>query len=116
MARPRTVEPKDVIAKFRDGTFKYGSEAARHFGCSRVRINQILNEHAPDLIVGKVKPQTAAETKVVAKRQKAMIVATEKALNKHPTHTAAAEALGLTKSGLYSRMRRFGIEFDRQSA
>lgn len=116
MARPRTIDPKAVIDKFRDGSFRYGSEAARHFGCSRVRINQILNEHAPDLIVGKVKPQTAAETKAVAKRQKVMITATERALHEHATHTAAADALGLTKSGLYSRMRRFGIEFDRQPA
>ncbi len=109
MARPRTIDPTAVVGGFRDGTFKFGAEAARVFGCSRVRISQILAEYAPDLLVGKVKPRTEGEQEVITERQRKMVSETEAALKAHQTHVAAAAALGLTPSGLYSRMRRLGL-------
>lgn len=108
MARPRTVEPQEIVDAVRNGMF--GSEAARKFGVSRVRVNQILAEHAPELLKGKLKSRSKDEIKEVKARQRAMIAATKKALKDHPTHVAAAEALGITTSGLYSRMRRHGLD------
>jgi transcriptional regulator with GAF, ATPase, and Fis domain len=106
--RPK-VDWKKVVRAFRSGKVKNGAEAARLFGCSRVRINQILGEHAPDLLPGKVKPVSASQERAVRHRQAKMRLDTADALKTHPTITLAAQALGLTSSGLYSRMRRLNI-------
>lgn len=111
MPRTATIDPQEVVKGFRDGKFKYGSEAAREFGCSRVRIHQILSEHAPDLKIGRnVKEKSKAEQKRLEARQKKMKAETERALKKHPSLAAAARSLGLTESGLQNRVRRFNIE------
>ena len=111
MARNRTVEPAEVVAAMRGENKLYASEVARKFGISRVRVSQILAEHAPDLLSTRARPKvTSADTKAQAKRQSTMVSATKKALKANPTHVAAAAALGLTASGLYSRMRRLNIE------
>jgi hypothetical protein len=109
MARTRTIDPDEVVRRFRSGEFKYGSEAARVFGCSRVRINQILHDHAPDLIMGKLKPRTKREQSELAKRQRKMVDATRAAILKYETIPEAAASLGLTSSGLYNRIRRFSL-------
>lgn len=110
MARPRVIDPMVVVQGFREGKFRFGADAAREFKCSRVRINQILNEYAPDLLPGKEKPVVAADQRALAARQKKMRSATERALKDFPTLSTAAGSLGLTESGLTSRMRRLGIE------
>jgi transcriptional regulator with GAF, ATPase, and Fis domain len=109
IGRKPKVDWKKVVRAFRAGKVKTGAEAARKFGCSRVRINQILREHAPDLLTGKFKPVSPAQEQVIHKRQARMVKETREALDAHPTHAMAAQALGLTASGLYSRLRRLNI-------
>ncbi len=111
MARHRTVDPTEVIAVMRGEEPLFAAEAARKFGISRVRVGQILAEHAPDLLSQRARPTiTPEESKAQARRQQKMAAATRKALKAHATHIAAAASLGLTASGLYSRMRRLNIE------
>lgn len=111
MGRPRRIDPAEVVQRFRDGTYLYGSEAARAFGCSRVRIHQILEEHAPELMIrrtpAQVAPQEAAARK---KRRAALIKETVAALKAHETVKDAAAALGLTPPGLQNRIRRYGLD------
>lgn len=99
----------EVVAAFRDGEVKTGAEAARAFKCTRVRINQILQDYAPAFLAGKTKAANPAADRVLKRRQAEMVRATAAALKAHPTHAEAAQALGLTASGLYSRMRRLNI-------
>jgi hypothetical protein len=47
IGRPPKVDWKKVVRAFRSGKVKTGAEAARKFGCSRVRINQILRRARP---------------------------------------------------------------------
>ncbi|AFU88104.1 hypothetical protein CcrColossus_gp234 [Caulobacter phage CcrColossus] len=115
MPRPRTIDPQEVVTKMRDGTFAYAAEAARYFKCSRVRIQQILDEHAPDLRAGKVS-STLATPKERKAREAALRKETQAALKSTKSINEAAAALKLTRSGLYSRMRRLGIEYGRQPA
>ncbi|AXQ68781.1 hypothetical protein HOU00_gp344 [Caulobacter phage CcrPW] len=99
----------------RDGTFAYAAEAARYFKCSRVRIQQILDEHAPDLRAGKVS-STQATPKERKAREAVLRKETQAALKTTKSINEAAAVLKLTRSGLYSRMRRLGIEYGRQPA
>ncbi len=90
---------------------KRQSTVARQFGITRVRVNQILEDHAPELRKHP-KPKTPKtltpeQLKERAKDRRDLL----KLLNAHNTRRQAAEALGLTTSGLYSRMRRLGIEY-----
>jgi transcriptional regulator with GAF, ATPase, and Fis domain len=108
MARPRRVDPSMVVEKVRGGMF--ASEVARELKISRVRVGQILEEHAPDLLVGKFKRLAPSAQRQLAARQRKMVADTQKALAKFTTKTEAARHLGLTNSGLSSRLRRFGLE------
>lgn len=110
MARKPTIDAKAVVKALRNGTVKNSAEAARKFGCSRVRVTQILETHAPDLLSGKARNRTQAQARAIRARQEKSRKATVKALQDHETIVAAARALGLTASGLYNRMRRLGIE------
>lgn len=109
VGRPPKVDWRAVVQAFRSEEVKTGAEAARKFGCSRVRISQILGEHAPDLLPGKAKPQTPAEARATRDRQAKMKKKTQEAIQANPTHTLAAQALGITPSGLYNRKRRLGL-------
>lgn len=104
MARPSTVDSDEVIAYVRAGNI--AAQAARHFGISRMRVSQIIAEKAPDL---------SQATRVdgaprLDAAQKALVQATKAALKKANTRVEAAKLLGITVSGLNSRIRRYGIE------
>lgn len=107
MARPRTVDPLEIVSAIRAGMLS--AEAARQFKITRVRVNQILTEHAPDLLPGKLKTVSAEDKKAVSANRKLMIVETKQALAESDTLVDAAVMLGLTTSGLSSRIRRLRI-------
>lgn len=107
MARPSSVDSEAVIAAVRSGTI--AAEVGRQFGITRVRVNQILKEKAPELLANKTRTVKKSDAVLVNRRRSAAVVATEKALQKATTKKAAAEALGLTVSGLNARLRRFAI-------
>lgn len=106
MPRPRSVDPEAVVQAIRDGA--YAAEAARTFKISRVRVRQILDQYAPDLVTNPTHAPTLTPEEKAARRE--LIAETKKALKEHSTITAAAKALGLTNSGLYMRMSRLGIQ------
>ena len=109
MSRPRTVDPMEVVAAVK--RLKRQSTVARQFGITRVRVNQILEEYAPDL---RKHPKPTVPKTRTPDQEKARLQERRdllKLLNAHNTRKQAADALGLTTSGLYSRMRRLGIEY-----
>jgi len=90
---------------------KRQSTVARQFGITRVRVNQILEEYAPGL---RKHPKAKAKKELTPEQEKDRAQDRRdllKILNAHDTRKQAADALGLTTSGLYSRMRRLGIEY-----
>lgn len=109
MSRPRLVDPQEIVAAVRRD--EHQADVARKFGISRVRVNQILAEHAPELrtrVKAKgSKVRTQEEEAELAEQRRDMI----KFLNAHNTRADAAHNLGLTTSGLYSRLRRLGIDY-----
>lgn len=109
MSRPRLADPQAVVAAVRRN--EHQADVARTFGISRVRVNQILAELAPELRIRaknhKAKVLTPEEEKELAQQRTDMI----RFLNAHETRKHAAESLGLTTSGLYSRLRRLGINY-----
>lgn len=112
MARTPTVDPQAVVKAVRAIHPAPGAAAAvaREFKLSRVRVSQILADLAPELLSSRAKPKPDDKLlKATADRQRRAIAATVKALKDNPTHAAAAKTLGLTPSGLNSRMRRFDI-------
>ena len=105
MARPRTVEPDVIVAAVVSGDLP--AEVARNFGVSRVRVSQILEQHAPHLLKRKKGPTVLTDEQIAAKaEERAKVV---EALNTHDMFKDAAASLNLTPSGLYSRMDRLGI-------
>lgn len=102
MARPSTVDSDEVIAYVRQGFIP--ADAARHFGISRMRVSQIIAEKAPELSHPRPRPTN------LTPEQEAVIAQTEDALANAKSRVAAATSLGLTISGLNSRLRRYGIE------
>jgi len=104
------------VEGFRNGTYKFGSEAARALGCSRVRISQILEEYAPEYLAGKKRRRSSEEQAEIDGRQKRIREETVAALNAHASRKEAAAALGITPSGLQNRIRRFWIEVPSQES
>jgi transcriptional regulator with GAF, ATPase, and Fis domain len=109
MGRPRSVNYGEVIKAIRNGSKP--AQAAKEFKISRARVNQILKEHAPELLTEQAFAKRA-ETKQRAEMRKATV----KALKKHGGLQAkAAIDLGITPSGLHARMRRLGIPTNSQN-
>lgn len=109
MPRPRTVDPLQVVAAVK--RLKRQSIVAREFEISRVRVNQILAEYAPELLKHRKPPETRELTPEELKNRARDKLDLERMLRAHRTRKEAAKAMGLTKSGLYSKMRRLGVEY-----
>lgn len=109
MGRQPKIDPAAVIADFNAGKFRFAADAAKEYGCSRTYMHMLLKKHAPQFLPGKVKPRSDSEQQQIDARQAQMKLDTETAVKQHDTPETAAAALGLTRSGLYTRMRRLGI-------
>lgn len=108
MARPSTVDADAVVKAVRDGTI--AAQVARQFGITRVRVNQILKENAPELLANKSRNLNEDAAAEVSARRDEARAETIKVMAEAETKVAAARKLGLTVSGLNARLRRLKIK------
>lgn len=107
MARPSTVDGDAVVQAVRDGAI--AAEAARTFGITRMRVTQILKDKAPDLLPNKPRSVNKADRTVVSARRREAKAETIKVMKTAESKVDAARSLGLTVSGLNSRLRQLNI-------
>ncbi len=96
------------VAELIDGIRRGGTpnKMAILFGISRMRVSQILSDNAPELLSHKRKPDQTPEMVEKHQREREQLL---RVLACFQYRKDAAAHLGLTTSGLYSRMRKLGI-------
>lgn len=98
MGRKRIVNPAEIVAAVRSG--KLRSAVARDHGISRMRVTQIMQE---------ADGVTAAPVVEETPEQQELVQRTLAALADSHTLADAAFSLGLTSSGLQTRIRRHKV-------